>query len=94
MKIDYNEVHKKDIQLTNIKDTEGVKEYVLGEKIWNEFLTDTPKKFLPELITWSESDAESVLLTVCYDTNEEQNYVDYLVEQLKKIWLELDKMTI
>lgn len=83
MLMDCNEVHKKNIQLENILNAETLKQYVLSEEIWENFVTETPKKFLPELVSWNDTDTNEVILLVRYSAEMGSDYVDYLVGELK-----------
>lgn len=83
MLMDCNAVHKKDIQLENISELENLKKHVLSEEIWEDFATETPKKFLPELVTWNDIDTDKVILQVRYSAEIGNDYVDYLVGELK-----------
>lgn len=83
MLMDYNEVYRKNIQLENIFDAETLKQYVLSEKIWENYVTETPKKYLPELVYWNETDNDTVILAVRYSAEMGSDYVDYLARQLE-----------
>lgn len=84
MKMDYNQVHKKYIDLSNVSDGEAVKQYVLSEDLWTSFPTDSSLSYLAELVSCSETDGNTVKLIVRYPAEQETDCVEYLVEQIKK----------
>lgn len=84
MKMDYNEVHKKYIDLFEISDIEKIKKYVLSEEIWEEFPGDISLNYLTELVSWQEADDGMIRIFVRYDVESEYDYVEFLVGKIKE----------
>lgn len=85
MKMDYNEVHKKYIDLFGISDVEKMKSYVLSEEIWEEFPEDISSNYLTELVSWQEAGDGRIRILVRYDTDSEYDYVEYLAGKIKEL---------
>ena len=71
MKLNPTEIHERTIFLENIAQKEKLESFVQSIDIWDDFETEYEKKYLNELLIWSESDNGSIGLTVRHSTEKE-----------------------
>lgn len=86
MSINPTEIHVATALLSNISNQAELENYVISEEIWEDFTTETVKKYLPELVEWKETAENGVIeLSLRHGTQKEsEESLKYLLEKIKQ----------
>ena len=86
MSLNPTEIHVTTALVSNMSNQAELENYVISEEIWEDFTTETDKKYLPELVEWKETAENGVIeISLRHGTQEEsEEFLKYLLEKINQ----------
>lgn len=83
MNLDPTCIYQRSLILRDVSDKEILKNYAVSSEIWDELDTERSKKYISELVKWSENETGTIELTLRHATSEEcLSAAEYLKQEL------------